>query len=303
MKKKSVLFIAVASMAAFMLTSGKNGSGFEKGYNATGSETGLGNINGCKASGCHGTTATPGITLALELDSNGVPQTYYMPGGVYTIKVKGTNTTTTTYPKFGFQVSCIKGSSAVSTPVNAGTMQSTGLPTNVRFTAPTVNFVCSLVEHSNPMPATTLGGGTGGTYVTSFNWIAPVAGTGTVSIWAALLASNDNTLETGDVWNTTKIIINEGIGTLGTHAPQAEISLKAYPNPVTDHVTLQVVNGAAGDYNVNVLDMMGRSVASKIITVNGTSETNISTGNWAPGTYHVVVTKDGSQKVITVVKQ
>jgi len=300
MKKQILLFTVVAGMAAIVLTSGKNGAGFQKGYNSTGSETGLGNLNGCNATGCHGTTASTDITLSVELDSAGVPQNYYTPGGLYTIKLTGTNTSSTTYPKYGFQLSAIKGSTSVVTPVNAGTLQSTGLPTNVRFTAPTVNFVCSLVEHSNPLPATTLGGAQGGTYVVSFNWTAPVAGTGTVSLWGAINVCNDDNLSTGDKWNLNKKVLSEGV--LSVPEMAADIKINAYPNPVTDKLHLQIQN-ASGTYKLNVFDISGKTVLATTIAVKGTNPVNINSANWAPGSYHVVLEKDGARKVIRVVKQ
>jgi hypothetical protein len=303
MKKRILLFTLVAGIGTVVLTSGQNGAGAESGYNATGSETGHGNINGCKAAGCHGTTATTGITVKLELDSAGVPRHYYTPGITYTVKITGTNTTSAAnLTHFGFQVSCITGSSAVATPTNAGTFASTGLPSGVRYTpailTPTIQFVCNLIEHNTPIAATTGTGGTGTTYVESFQWTAPVAGTGTISFWGALNAVDFNHAVTGDFWNTTNLVVTEGHWSVTSVASIAnEVSFKAYPNPVSNSLNLQSEN--AGTYNVHVYDLNGRIYANE--QVSGLSSA-INTSNWTPGLYQVVLEKDGNRQVIPVVK-
>ncbi|MFI5196827.1 MAG: T9SS type A sorting domain-containing protein [Chitinophagales bacterium] len=304
MKKRILLFTAVAGMATAMLTSGRLGAGAESGYNATGSETGLGNINGCKAGGCHGTTPTTGITVALELDSAGVATTHYKGGMTYTVKISGVNTTTNTLPRFGFQVSCIQGSTAVTTPVNAGTFASTGLPASVRYTAANATYyVCNMIEHSAAIVATSGTGGSGTTYVESFSWTAPAAGTGTISFWGALNAVNyDNTVG-GDFWNTTSKVINEWATTSVANVSN-DISIKAYPNPATSNLNIQLDNAQEGAYSLQVFDLNGRIVTNENITVTGTSHTtNINTGSWASGLYNVVLQKDGFSKTIPVVKR
>jgi hypothetical protein len=304
MKKRILLFTAVAGMATFMMTSGTNGAGNGKGYDCTGAETGLGNVSGCSASGCHGTTATTGITVAMELDSAGVATTHYVPGHTYTVKITGTNTTSNSLPIFGFQVSCIKGSTTLDTPVNAGTFATTGLPASVRYTAAQAgNFVCNVIEHGSPISATTGGGATGSTYVESFNWTAPAAGTGTISFWGCLMGCNGDNGRGGDFWNTTQITITER-ATTEVGSVTNEMKVTAYPNPTTTNLNVQLNNAQAGTYSLIVSDINGKSIVTDNITVNGTSSTtNINTSNWAAGVYHIVLQKEGFSKTISVVKK
>ena len=306
MKKRILRFTAIAGMATAMLTSGKNGAAFEKGYDNTGAETALGNFAGCGASGvsCHGTASTAGITTVIELDSAGVATTHYKAGMTYTVKISGTNTTSNSLTTFGFQVSCIKGTAAVATPVNAGTFASTGLPTNVQYTpANATYYVCNVVEHSNPIAPTTGTGGTGTTYVESFQWTAPAAGTGSVSFWGTVNACNaNNRADVGDLWNTTNLSISEW-STTGVAEVTNNISISAFPNPVSSSLNVHIENTHSGTYSLQVVDMNGRTVTTENIVVNGSSHTaTINTGNWTPGTYNVVVSKDGSRQVIPVMK-
>jgi len=312
MKKKILLFTLVAGFSLAILTSGRNGAGAEKGYDCTGAETGLGNFTGCGgASGCHSTTASAGIAIGLELDSAGVPTTHYKGGMSYTVKITGTNNTTSTLTKFGFQVSCITGTTAVTTPTNAGTFASTGLPASVRYTAASLpsEFACNLIEHSDPIPATTGGGSTGSTYVESFPWTAPASGTGAVSFWGVLNAVlgvglDTNSASTSDLWNSTHIAIQEWTTPSSVANVMNNISVIAFPNPVSNTLQLQMDETTEGTYALQVFGMDGRMVANDNIAVSGKSyTTSLNTSNWTPGMYSIVLSKDGGRKVIAVVKQ
>ncbi len=308
MRKRILLFTIVGGFAVGMLTSGKNGAGAEKQYNCTGAETGLGNLAACGGpSGCHTGSLTPGLTLALELDSAGSATTHYKGGMTYTVKITGTNTTATTLPVFGFQVTCIKGTTSVTTPVNAGTFVSTGLPGNLQYTpAMATFFACNLLEHKFPIPATTGGGATGSTYVQSFQWTAPAAGTGTVSFWGIMNAAIGDTAHSSssDISNSTKINITEWPSTTAIAAELLRsISLSAFPNPMINTLNLKLDNTLPGSYSVQVFDITGRMVTTENIMVIGTNHVStINTANWLPGAYHVIVEKDGVRKTLQVVK-
>ncbi|MEI8279066.1 MAG: T9SS type A sorting domain-containing protein [Bacteroidota bacterium] len=211
MKRKhllnTLLFTAVAGLGYVTFSSSASGAGNNSGYDCTGAETGLGNGVGC-GHGCHNSSATAGITVALELDSAGTPVTQYVGGMTYTIKITGTNTTANSLPKFGFQVAVINGTSAQTTPTNAGTFQTVSNP--MRNTAAQAgNFVTNLVEQKTAIAATTGTGGSGTTYVESFSWTAPAAGSGSISIWGVLNAVDGFGTNSGDFWNSNNITITE----------------------------------------------------------------------------------------------
>jgi len=319
MKKRILLFTLIAGFGG-LITSSYVAGPSSQGYDCSGADvnSGSGNPLGCSTGGtCHGGVgaSTAGITVVLELDSAGVITSttasgtgHYKPGVTYQVKITGKNTTTTTnLTKWGFQVAATKGATAATSPVNAGTLQSTGLPTGLAYwTAPgtTTTFFANVVGHNtwlNPASGT---GGTGTTYIDSFTWTAPVAGTGTVSIFGALNAVNDNDLaDAGDLWNTAQLVLDEST-TAGIENVTNNISLKGFPNPVSNTLQLQMDNATLGTYALQVYGLDGRSVAKETINVNsGTYQTAINTANWAPGMYNVVITKDGVNKVIAVVKQ
>ncbi len=236
------------------------------GWDCTGAETGLQNPSGCyNTNGCHGNSAsiTTSIGVALELDSAGIPTTQYVGGGLYTVKITGTNNSAFNLPRFGFQIGCIKGSTAVTTPVNVGTW-TTPLPTGTHIANPQAgNFVVRVVEHTSPLSPATGTGATGTTYTRTFTWTAPPAGTGTISFWSALNAVNhDDTNTTADKWNKTHIVITELVPTGIDDLDFTKInsSFSVYPNPASDHLNINYKTSGPGMVEIRLLDLQGRLV-------------------------------------------
>ncbi len=266
MKIKSIVLTLIAGFIYLMVCSYKDGPGTH-GWDCTGAETGLGNPAGCyNTNGCHGnsSSATAAINVALELDSAGVPTTHYVGGGLYTVKITGTNNSAFNLPRFGFQIGCILGSAAVTTPTNKGTW-TTPLPTGTHIANPQAgNFVVKVVENGSALSPTTGTGGTGTTYSKTFTWTAPAAGTGTISFWAALNAvNNDDTNTTADKWNKIHIVITElvipaGIGDLNfTDAS----SFSVYPIPASDHINLNYKIDHSGKTDIKLFDVTGKMCA------------------------------------------
>ena len=304
MKKRILLFTLIAGFGALTLGSWITGVGATAGFDCTGAETGLENPTGCYYnSSCHHNGATPGITLSIELDSAGVPTTHYKGGLSYTIKITGTNTTTNILPKFGFQVGVITGSTAVTTPANAGTFGT--VSGNIR-NSPAISgyYVVNIVEQLTRLSPASGTGGTGTTYVQSIPWTAPTSGTGTISIWSALNAVNDDSLaSTLDHWNTNHAVIDEWPAITSVANLFNNISVKAFPNPVSNNLQLQMDGATEGIYKIQVFDCSGRNIMNQNIDVSGNNaHAIVNMANWAPGLYNIVLIKDGSNKVIPVMK-
>ena len=217
MKMNIILTTLVGCLAYIILASNASGYG-RAGHDATGaSGAGTGANGGCS---CHGVSASLAVTV--ELDSAGVPVTNYHPGASYTIKISGTNNSTTaTLPKFGFQVSCVQANAnnaggantaGSASCVNAGTWGT--LPASTRISTGT--FPTSLVEQSAAITATSGTGGTGTNYVESIPWTAPAAGTGAVVIYGVLNAVNNNGSESGDLSNIAKTLYIYEFGHIAT---------------------------------------------------------------------------------------
>jgi hypothetical protein len=310
MKKARISIFVALVLSAFMLTSYESGPAHHSGLNCTGSETDFANPTGCSnSSSCHGTTATTGIVVTLEVDSaNGIPVTTYRGGLTYTVKITGTNTTTNTDAYFGFQLSAITGSTPAVTPVNAGTWQQTNLPTGVQYTPALTHYhLANIIEHNTALSASSGSGAAGTVYTESVTWTAPPAGTGTISFWAALNAVDGLDVATGflDFWNTTSLVLNEDTSAAtGANTVADNFSVNIFPNPATDFAVLELNHALAGQYNVYVCDAEGRKISSSIFEATGNfAEATINTSNWATGIYLLQLTNNGQQKTIRLLKK
>jgi hypothetical protein len=304
MKKITFVYVLAAVCCFFIMTSYKTGAGTH-GWDCTGAETGLSNPAGCAS--CHGSAATAAITLSLELDSVGVPVTHYSPGMAYTVTITGTNTGTVSLPKFGLQIGAIKGSVAVVTPVNAGTWMMP-FPASTHYAAPQAgNFVVGVVEHTAAIAATTGTGGTGTTYVKTFNWMAPAAGTGTISLWAVLNAVNNNgTDDTGDKWNKTHIIINEWVTPAGiADKATADFNVSLFPNPTSDKIHFTYTLNKRSNVSVNIMDINGKQISSLLNETQneGTQTLDASAASLNKGNYFVILNVDNDRVVKKLIIQ
>jgi hypothetical protein len=292
MKKLKVLKLAFLSCAGYLIICAYHNGPAANGYDCTGAETGLGNPTGCTGGGCHAKSATAGITVSIQLDSAGGKSTnYYVGGGKYTIKITGTNTTSSTLPDFGFQLGVITGTTAVTTPTNAGSFPSP-YPTNTHYSGPSSgNYVVGVVEQSTQLKATSGTGGNGTTYVETINWTAPAKGTGSCSIWAAINAVNDNgNADAGDLWNLNHMTITEIIpSTTGVDNISVNDEMRVYPNPVSEHVTFALPTETE-NVTVALYDITGR--LAKQVTFSG-KEVTIEKGDMANGIYIYTVTSEG----------
>ena len=296
--KKTTFIYLLAACAGSLIISGYNAGAGSTGFDCTGADTGTGNPTGCGTIFCHTSAASSAITVSVELDSAGISTTHYTGGMSYTIKLSGANTGTSSLPKFGFQMSTIIGSVGSTAPVNAGTWP-TPYPQSTHYTAPSGLFTAGLVEQSSALLATTGTGGAGTTYVKTVNWTAPVSGTGTISLWAALNAVNGNgTQDAGDLWNTTHLVINEWGGAAGIADAQHNASnfkLALLPNPAVDNIHLTYYLSKRSIVSVNVFDINGRLATELLNETQNEGEQNLDAGvsKLSKGIYYIILNVDG----------
>ncbi|HET6225313.1 MAG TPA: T9SS type A sorting domain-containing protein [Bacteroidia bacterium] len=293
MRKSTFVYLVMLCGVTLIICSYAGGASSHN-IEGTGAETGLGNSAGC-GQGCH-TSATT-TTINIELDSAGVPVTRYVGGKSYTVKLTGKNTSTTSLPEFGFQIGCIVGSTAVTTPTNAGSWIAP-FPTNTKYVAPkSGKFVVGVVEQTAAIAATSGTGGNGTTYVQTFNWTAPAAGTGTISFWAVINAVNGNNNDTGDKYNTGHVTITEltPVSTLkvstsvvnvkcngdktGSATATASGGKPSYTyswNTSPVQTTATATGLAAGSYTVTVKDAVG-TTTNQVAVISQPSAITITT--------------------------
>jgi uncharacterized protein YjdB len=205
MKKKLLLLPLILGGLYFILSSNASGPATVSSLNGTGA-TGT---TGCS---CH-TSATT-TTVSIELDTlGGGAVTTYVPGGVYTIKMTGTNTSATSLPKFGFQLCAVKSvGSGSGSATTIGTLAASGTPTPSHIT--TLSGI-PIFEQGAALTATSGTGGSGTTYVSSIQWTAPAsAGVGAAKFYGVVNAVNGTGSSAGDKYNTANITIPERVAAI-----------------------------------------------------------------------------------------
>lgn len=214
MKQKIVLVLFVV-LALVTLCSSSGGYG----SNRTGVK---GGTTGCGS--CHGSTTSIGTTI--ELDSAGIAVNSYRPGGSYTVKLKATNATGATLPRFGCQMSVTKLANAgTSSATQAGTWGT--MPAGMQNSGGTP----ALIEHSQPLSPTTGTGANGTVYSIAVPWTAPVAGTGSVKLYGLINAVNNNgNDDSGDKYQlATAVTITEA--TVVAPVASVAIAITSGSNP------------------------------------------------------------------------
>jgi len=193
---------------------------------------------------CHSGTATIPATTVANITTN-IPATGYVPGTTYTV------TATVNYAgktRFGFEVS----------PQNStGTYKGTMIVTNTTQTK---------ITGTKYITQTASGNSGTGTKSWSFNWVAPVAGTGTVTFYGSLMAANNNGGTSGDLTYKVQTSVNEAspctitaaitapdtICTLDTATLVASSTPTAASYLWNTGATTSTITGLGGTYTVTV---------------------------------------------------
>ncbi len=296
MKIKSLLILFAAVTCGIVFSSYREGAATYGSWQCTGSETDQSNPNGCKGGGCHAGSATPGIAITLELDSAGISTTHYVGGGTYTVKITGTNNTTSSLPKFGLQISCIKDSIAQAAPTNEGTWKAP-FPTSTQYSPPATYYLAGVVEQITPLTPTSGSGAKGTIYSETFNWTAPAAGTGTISFWGVINAVNNNgTNDAGDLWNSTKITVHE-LGATGIASLEENtLGISIFPNPATTQATLNYILKENTDVHADLYDIYGNKITALFSGEQNAGEhqqmVNLSSLSLKSGMYLIVIDED-----------
>lgn len=165
--------------------------------------TGVSGPGGCGGSSCHGTTPSTQITdTILVMNDSGDVVNYYVPGDIYTLRIRGFNNSTSILPKFGFQLTAIKYGTTTSAGFFIGTP-------NIHNVYVTPSLLVS--EHSHTLWCSG-SGGYGSFYQVDVQWVAP-SGAGTIALNAVVNAVDTNgTAGPEDHWAApgAPVLLTEG---------------------------------------------------------------------------------------------
>jgi hypothetical protein len=276
---KGVILSIITGGFLMVVLSGYSSGLYVYGLNRTGAG---GSQPDCAGSGCHsGNTSEMDVNINLrELGGNYLPgNAKYTKETIYWVVLRG-HTSAQIYPEFGFQFA------ALTTTNEQGAV----LPTTGLYSNPVGGII--VTEQSAPIPKTGFSD-----YVDSFLWQSPK--TGSLTLYATMLASNDDNFHTGDLGNnsTRSFLINS------IESISEKTKIAVYPNPVSNQLNVSLKEADKGVYEISAYDLKGRAIYNGDVTVSGTeASTVINTSAWAAGAYVVKLKKDGAMRTIPLVK-
>ena len=232
--------------------------------------------NGCARSGCHSGGTTPRAGL---INSN-IPAAGYIPGQTYSFTI---SITEAGISKWGFQA---------SPQSSTGALLGSIILTNVNETRFAAGGGNKYITH------TTAGNsGSTGSKSWSFDWTAPAIGSGLVTFYANVNASNGNGSSNGDQIFNGSVSYQEASG-VGFETVSSS-TFEIFPNP--SNAGYFVVKGvSAGVHQVNVFDVQGKLVLSQQQAVEMQT---ISTNGLEKGVYFVSVEGEQSRTIKKLIIQ
>lgn len=266
MKLKVLLFTSIAGISYLTLSSYSGGPSASAGHVA---------VSGCGSTGnCHGAknTATV-VAITVKDGSTTITNNKYTAGKKYTITITGTNSS---YSKFGYQFSATKGSAGIGTISNVPSGSKISNAGGI-----------SVAEQSGTITAAS------GLSVT-FDWTAPAAGSGAVTLSASVNAVDGTGSTNNDAFNNTQVTLTEN--TTGIAIANTEDAVLLYPNPATSVLHIQL-NNAAETSGV-IYNSYGQKVKDiKLADQNNT----IDVATLQQGTYYLYIAAENASAKPTMI--
>jgi len=223
-------------------------------------------LDGDNCVSCHSSFALNSGTGTFVVTSN-IPGTGYIPGNIYQITVAVASAGTST--KIGFEVTSESAIAKVGTVTITDATRTSGAGSTVTHTA-----------SGNVAPSA-------GSNVWQYDWTAPIAGTGTVTFYAAYVVANNAQGDLGDYVNTTTYVAVEDA--VGVEEINALSSISLYPNPAKNYFQLSSTKNVD---NVELFNLNGQKVLSK-----NSSLERINIEGLSSGVYFVKINSENGTKI------
>ncbi len=267
----------------------------------------MGNKNGRASSANRGNTGAPGDELSLGLpktcanchnqgpitaslaisvlDANNQPVTQYQPGQQYTAQVKIT-ATGSGLVGYGFQMIALRD--AGNTDLDGFSDQN---PNNYKIAS--ISNGRTYAEHDNISVSNTF----------NVKWTAPVAGTGSVTFYAAGNGVNANGGTGGDGSGLNSLQLTEA-GTASEAEPFAAMApMAVFPSPMPENAYLKIGQAASGDYRLRAYDNNAKMVWENQLWLPETGATvELPAAAWSPGVYYLQLEGGGGASIVKAVK-
>lgn len=242
--KLHLLFVLFGcGLAWFVLSSRSGGLAATSNQDRSGSPVSSGQCSNCHSGGSFGAQAA--ITVK---DGGGNTVSSYIPGNSYTVEIVMSGSGAAGY---GTQLSILDASNS-----NAGTFGSV-ITSNTQIST---IFGRSLLEHS----------GISSTGIFQANWTAPVAGTGTVTLYGNGIAANANGGTSGDQGSAiANLSLSEAVATTISYAQSSYCTDGTDPSPTqtgTTGGTYSTSLGLSVDPNTGVINLSGSIQGTYTVT-------------------------------------
>jgi hypothetical protein len=232
----SLLLIVILPFAVMnqLATGNSNGAPFGHANDPSG------NNKTCRA--CH-SGATPTEINAITAN---VPVAGYTPGETYAITV---SITEAGKARFGFQATVQNTNGNPAGTISLSNTTETGL-----------NGSNLYVNHR------TAGTSGSGSKSWTFNWTAPAAGFGPATVYASVMAANNNGNNNGDNVYRSSLTIQEN--SLVSVESVLSNSIKIYPNPTAQYAFIEMNQSDNSLQSVQLFDFSGKQVLNENIQNN-----------------------------------
>jgi len=236
---------------ALALLSNASGRGSASGQGASNAP---GDSLTCASGGCHGSGGTFGTEVEISLTKDGEAVDSYVPGETYAMAIT-INATMGTPSRYGFQMT------AVVDEDESGAGSFSDLSSNTKML--NLNGRAYL-EHNGPSHTDTF----------MATWTAPEEGSGDITVFAAGIAANGNSLSSGDTGATGSVTIPEN--DLSSVTILSSDEMKFSPNPVIDFIKIDTELNQFMNYDV--LSINGAKVSSGYVENNSIDISNLTNG-------------------------
>lgn len=207
--------------------------------------------------GCHSGTPVNGGGGSVVV--TGIPATGYVPGTTYPVTVTVNDPTARRY---GFELIMLDNGNRVS----SGTMSVTSPTTTLLRQVAGIAYMSHLNAN--------------GSNSWTFNWVAPSTPAGTLNLYVAANAANNNNASSGDHIYTAQLAIPVNSTTaVVDEQTLAAAALMVFPNPATDRLWL-TGPATASAQQVVLLDGLGREVLQQADATADLDVRHLPAGNY-----------------------
>ncbi len=190
MKFRFIYTIFSAALVVALFLSNSNGPS----VGGAGARTGAPGEGLC--TGCHGGGSFGGVGVTIQMLDGGTPVFSYIPGQSYTLRIQMTGGGSC----YGAQATVLRNSNNTT----AGTLSGASSGAAVRSLGGR-----SYLEHTNASS----------TGLFTATWVAPLAGAGSVTIYAAGIACNNGAGDSGDSGANSSLVLTEAVATTISYSP------------------------------------------------------------------------------------